>query len=441
MAAIAGNVNVHPFSINEIVYLIISLFLLFCSACVSASEVAYFSLTPKQLTEIKKSGSKASRLVLAHHEHPRRLLATILIANNFVNIAIVILTTFVITSTVNFSGNFVLAFVVQVVAVTFLLLMFGEILPKVFAAQHPIWTSRNMALPLSFLDKLFSPISFLLLRSTYFLDRRVQKKGLDITMDDLSNAIDITGNDKSIEEEEQKMLKGIVNFGNIDAIEIMTARVDVAAIDINTPYPKVLQTIVESGYSRIPAFRDSFDNIEGILYIKDLLKHLEKGPGFQWNKILRPAFFVPENIKLNALLQDFREKKNHMAIVVDEYGGTQGIITLEDIIEEITGEINDEFDTEEIIFSQIDERNYIFEAKTQLHDFCKIIGIDDSLFDDVKGESETLAGLLLELKGEIPPRNVEIKCKNFLFKVESVDKRRIKRIRVTLPKENPKIEE
>jgi gliding motility-associated protein GldE len=295
-----------------------------------------------------------------------------------------------------------------------------------------------MALPMSFLRKLFWPLSMLLVKSTNLIDKRIARKGHEITMDDLSEALDITTSDTDTPEEEKKILKGIVKFGDIAVREIMRARIDVTALDEKTPFNRILDTIVEAGYSRVPVFHESFDNVTGILYIKDLLAHLNKTGDFNWQQLQRPAFFVPENKRISDLLHEFQLRKIHMAIVVDEYGGTSGLVTMEDILEEIVGEINDEFDNESdnIPFLRIDDNNFIFEGKTLLNDFCKALGIQDRIFSEAKGESDTLAGLMLELAGKIPEKNESLKFENFTFQAETVDKRRIKRVKVTLDHNN-----
>jgi len=437
LANITLQLIVNPITFAEVIGFVTIGILLFCSACISASEVAFFSLSPSQINDIQKQVDKKDEKTHFFLERPNQLLATILIANNFINIGIVVLSTFVINKIFTFHEGFIIAFFIQVIAVTALILFFGEIVPKVYAAKYPQKIARFMTTPLTILNSIFTPLSFLLVSSTRYFDKRISKKGIDITMTDLSNAIEITRDDNNIEEDEEKMLKGIVRFGNIDVSEVMTSRMDVVAVDSSVSYNKLLDIIQECGYSRIPVYKESFDNIEGILYVKDLLKHLDESENFPWQTLLRKAFFVPENKKLNDLLREFQEKKIHLAIVVDEYGGTQGIITLEDIIEEIVGDINDEFDTEESIFTKIDNFTYIFEAKTQLNDFCKTLGLPDDLFDDVKGESESIAGLILEIKGDIPEKGEEFVCKKIKFSIDLVDARRIKRVKIVLPSAKP----
>ncbi|MDP2423484.1 MAG: gliding motility-associated protein GldE [Bacteroidales bacterium] len=422
-----------PISLEFILLSLGALVLLFFSALISGAEVAFFSLTPHEIHDLREKESKRTKNMLKLIETPKKLLATILIANNFVNVSIIIILTLISLNWFNLAASPVLAFIVQVIVVTSLILLLGEIVPKVLAANFSLRYARRVTPFMHILSSVFSPLAILLVRSTSFIDKRIARKGHDISLSELSKAIEITSG-KTTPEEEKMILKGIVKFGNIDVKEIMKSRIDVSTVDIETPFSELLSFILDSGYSRIPVYEGSFDQIAGILYIKDLLPFLDQPDSFDWRKLLRQAFFVPENKKINDLLQEFRSKKIHLAIVVDEYGGTSGIVTLEDVIEEIVGEINDEFDieSEDIIYSKLDNNNYVFEGKTLLNDFCKIIGVDDKIFMQVKGESDTLAGLLLELMGKIPEKDESISFNKFVFKVESVDKRRIKRIRVTV---------
>jgi len=405
--------------------------LLFVSAMVSGSEIAYFSLTHNHISKIRKQKHPTDRKVLSLLERPNRLLATILITNNVINIAIIVLSTFVFSALFELDLHPVLQFLIQVVSVTFLILLFAEILPKVYAARHPVRFSAIMASPLLMLRRLLFPLSSLLVKTTRIIDKRMEKKRPNLSLHELSHALEITS-DESTSEEDKKLLRGIVRFGNIYVREIMKSRVDVVAVEKETPFGELIKVIRDAGYSRIPVYREKFDNVEGILYIKDLLPHLDKNDDFKWQELLRNAFFVPESKRINDLLKEFQEKKIHMAIVVDEYGGTAGLVTLEDILEEIVGEINDEFDMEEAIYSKIDDANFVFEGKTLLKDFCKIVGIDDDVFDEIRGEADTLAGLILEIKQEIPFKGAKIKYQHFEFEIEGVDKRRIKRIKVKI---------
>ncbi len=427
---------VQPFSITILISLLSMLVLLFFSAMISGSETAFFSLTPQHLSELRESHTSSGKLMLWLLERPKRLLATILIANNFVNVAIVILSSYITALWFNIASFPVLAFLVQVIVITALILLLGEILPKMYASVYPVRFAKNMAGILKGLIQLFYPFSSLLVKSTSFLDKRIARKSHAISRSELSDAIEITAGE-STPEEGKKILQGIVKFGDIEVKEIMRSRVDVVALDIQASYTEVMEVIVKSGFSRIPVYTDNFDNINGILYVKDLLPHLDKDTHYNWEKLTRDAFFVPENKKINDLLQEFQERKIHLAIVVDEYGGTSGIITLEDVLEEIVGEITDESDsgTEEFVYEKFDEHTYIFEGKTTINDFCKIIEIDDDIFDEIKGESDSLAGLILELEGKIPEQGDETSFRNYVFKIVEVDLKRIKRIRVTITEE------
>ncbi len=407
------------------------LLLLFFSAMVSGSEIAFFSLTHNHLEHFKKQKSHSDKKILALLERPNHLLATILIANNVINIAIIVLSTLVFRSFYEMAIHPVVAFILQVALVTFLILLFAEVLPKVYASRYPERFSATMSGPLLVLRKIFQPLSALLVKTTRIIDRRMDKKRPNLSMDELSHALEITVDD-STDEEDKKLLRGIVRFGNTYVREIMKSRVDVIAVEYKTPFQELIRVIQNAGYSRIPVYRDSFDNVAGILYIKDLLPHLEKEKDFEWQSLLRDAFFVPESKRINELLKEFQEKKIHLAIVVDEYGGTSGLVSLEDILEEIVGEINDEFDMEEAIYSKIDQNTFVFEGKTLLKDFCKIVGADDDVFNEVRGEADTLAGLILEIKQEIPYQGDKIRFKDFEFEIEGVDKRRIKRIKVNV---------
>jgi putative hemolysin len=425
-------------TINIIIAVVIILLLLLCSGAISASEIAYFSLSPSELNELHTKKSSTHTMILNLLSRPKRLLATILIGNNFLNVAIVMLSTFITASMADFSEHPVLGFIIQVIVVTSLILLIAEIMPKVYATRNTLAIASMMARPLTFLLKLFYPLNLWLVKSTNFIDKRMANRKYTLTMDDLSTAIDITA-DGTVNEEDTKIMKSITRFGDINAREIMRPRVDVTAVDETITYHQLLKIVIESGYSRIPVYRETPDQVTGILYIKDLLPHLDQQDTFEWVKLVRPVFFVPEKKPINDLLQEFQEKKIHLAVVVDEYGGTSGIITLEDIIEEIVGDINDEFDseTEGVMFSKQDEHNYIFEGKTQLNDFCKIVGIEDRIFEDAKGESDTLAGLILELAGKMPEIHESIAFENYFFRIEALDKRRIKRVKVTINEPEP----
>jgi gliding motility-associated protein GldE len=436
--AFVTNVVVNPPDFKVIIGLIVLVLLLFISALMSGSEVAFFSLRPEDIEKLKTNKSKKAAMVLKLHSMPDKLLSTILVVNNMVNIAIVLLAAFISTRIFDFSSSPVLGFIVEAVVITFLLLFFGEIMPKVFATKNQVPMALFMAYPMSFLETLFKPVTSLLILSTSFVKKRSGARHANISMDDLSDALELASDDIN---EDEKILKGIVNFGNINVSEIMCPRIDVTAIDIKLGFNKVKSIIIESGFSRIPVYFGSFDSVKGILYAKDILPYTNSPDNFKWQALTRPPHFVPETKKINELLKEFQIKKIHMAVVIDEYGGTSGIITLEDVLEEIVGEITDESDEDETMYRKIDDRTYIFEGKILLNDFFKIIEADDDPFEEVRGESETLAGLILELTGEIPQKGQVITYRNFIFRIESADKRRIKEIRLELADDNEKNKE
>lgn len=411
------------FDLIDIIFVVILLFLLLCSALASASEVAYFSLTPRDLDKIKEKGYHK---VLHLLKKPNLLLSTILITNNFVNVGIVILSTYLVNTLFNFSNYPILGFIIQVILVTFIILLVGEIIPKLYANRKQIKMAIIMAGPLTFLTYLFRPLSMLLIKSTSVISKRMSKKD-GLSIDQLSKALELT-EDAEINEEKD-ILEGIVRFSNIDAIDIIQPRINITALDIEDSFDYVKDIVIEHGYSRLPVFRENLDNIEGILYVKDLLAHLKEPLNFNWQSLIRPAYFVPETKKINDLLEEFQLKKVHMAIVVDEYGGTSGIVTMEDILEEIVGEINDEYDEKEENFVRLQNNTYIFEACTLLNDFIKIVDADQDSFKDIEGEADTLAGLILEIKGELPKKSEIITYHEHKFTVLEVDNRRIKKIK------------
>ncbi len=408
--------------------------LLISSALISGSEVAFFSLKPSDVQILEEGNARSDKQLIELRDNPKKLLATILISNNLVNIGIVILSSFVIKELVDFNGNELLEFLVKVIGITFVLLLFGEVLPKVYASRNSLAFSRLMAIPLRTLSWFFSPLSLLLVSSGNFLNRAKRESNSTLSVDDLSQALELT-QEPVAGIEEQRILEGIVKFGNTTVKQIMKPRMDVVAIEQSTSYKEVLSCILNSGYSRIPVFQETFDQISGILYIKDLLPFIESSEELDWQKMLRKAIFVPEAKKIDDLLQEFREKRIHMAVVVDEFGGTSGIVTLEDIIEEIVGDISDEFDDDDLIYSKLDDFNYVFEGKTPLNDFYKVLGIDGELFETNKGESDTLAGFILEIGGRILTINDRIDFNEFQFVVEALENRRIQRIKVSL--QNP----
>lgn len=419
-------------SVGAYIALALGLLLLFCSAFVSGSEIAFFSLSPSDLNELEERRTATDRRILQLLEDSERLLATILCSNNFVNVAIIMLLTYFFHQSIDFGQNTLLEFLLMTVVLTFLLLLFGEIMPKIASAQNPLRMSRMCAPVYGVLVKLWWPVSSLLMKSTRIanvLDRAPQQ----LSVDDLEQALELT--DKKDIADEQQMLKGIIRFGGEMAREVMTPRVDMVDLDVKTPFPEVIKCIVENNYSRIPVFAGSEDHITGILYIKDLLPHLNKPANFRWQTLVRPATFVPETKMIDDLLRDFQAQKVHIAIVVDEFGGTSGLVTMEDIIEEIVGEINDEYDEEERSYTRLNQNTYVFEAKTLLSDFRKIMQLDDDALDDVAGDADTLAGLLLEIKGEFPQEHERIRHGRFTFEVMEMDERRIVKIKVIVGKE------
>ena len=413
---------------GAIIAILLAVLLLYASGFVSASEIAFFSLSPVDLSEIEEGKHTSDRRISALLNDSERLLATILISNNFVNVTIIMLCNYFFASTIHFGNSVILEFLLITVVLTFLLLLFGEIMPKIYSAQNTLKFCRKAAPAISFLKKFFSPLSALLVRSSFLVNRCVAKRNYNISVDELSQALELT--DKSEISEESNILEGIIRFGEETAKEVMTSRLDMVDLEINTPYSDVLKCIVENAYSRIPVYAESRDNIKGILYIKDLLPHLGKGDNFRWQTLVRPAYFVPETKMIDDLLRDFQANKIHIAIVVDEFGGTSGIVTMEDIIEEIVGEINDEYDDEERTYVKLNDRTYIFEAKTLLSDFYKIMKIDSDLFERVEGDADTLAGLLLEIKGEFPVLHERLDYENYHFEVLEMNTRRILKVKV-----------
>lgn len=422
-----------------IVSIAVLLILLLFSALISGAEVAFFSLTPSDL-EIgpDNKASRKTKTVSLLLEKPKKLLATILVANNFINIAIVLLFDslgqkwFAGLNQVYFGVN--IRFVVEVGVVTFLILLFGEILPKVYASRNSLSFATFMALPLKVLDVLCTPLSVPMQAITVSIQEKFGKQKVNISVGQLSQALELT-DQKETTTEEQKILQGIVTFGTTDTKQVMKNRMDIFALNQDLPYHKILPLIIENGYSRIPVYEDNVDTITGILYVKDLIPHID-AKTLDWNSLIRAPYFVPENKKLDDLLNEFKKMKMHLAIVVDEYGGTSGLISLEDIIEEIVGEISDEFDDQDLIFSKLDENNYVFEGKTPLKDFYKVIGLEDfTVFEDQKGEAETLAGFLLEISKGFPKQNEVLTYHNFLFTIEAFENKRIKQIKLSiLPK-------
>ncbi|MFD2187682.1 gliding motility-associated protein GldE [Aquimarina celericrescens] len=433
-------ISLFVFDLMQTFNLALLLVLLFFSALISGSEVALFSLTSTDLKE-EENSSKNIRIISKLLSSPKKLLATILVANNFINIAIVLL--FDSIGEIYFNnldytwfGWINVRFVVEVGVATFLILLFGEILPKIYASRNRVKFSNFMAKPLGVLDWILSPVSFPMRRITVGIHNRLGKQKSNLSVDQLSQALELTS-DHDTTVEEKKILEGIVSFGNTDTKQVMKPRMDIFALNNASTYKEIMPQVVENGYSRIPVFEENIDKVIGILYVKDLLPHVNK-TDYAWTTLLRDPYFVPENKKLDDLLNDFKVKKNHLAIVVDEYGGTSGLISLEDIIEEIVGDISDEFDDEDLIFSKLDDNNYVFEGRTTLKDFYKVLKLEDnSIFESRKGDSETIAGLLLEISGSFPRPGEKIALNNYVFKIEALDNKRIKQVKLTInEKEN-----
>lgn len=427
-----------PFDFVVILSISILAVLLFFSGLFSSTETALFSLSPSQLETLKQNqNNKTSGLILGLLSKPKQLLASLLIANNLVNVAIVILSSYTVHLMFNFDKQPVLALLIQVGAITMMIVMIGEVLPKIFATHRPLAIAHFVAPIIYVCSKMLFPFTWLLVSASGFIDRYIIRKGYDVNMEELSHAIDMaTGT--GTHADEKKILKSIVRFGNIDVKQIMKARIDIVAISNSLTLSQVLDSIREHGYSRIPVFEKDIDHIKGILNIKDLIPHLDKGEGFQWQSLVRPPYFVPENKKINDLLNEFQEKKMHLAIIVDEYGTVTGLVSLEDILEEIVGEISDEFDEEEINYSKLDDNTFILEGKVLLTDMTRLLNLDMEMFNEVQGSPSTLAGLIIEISGRIPQKDEKIEFKNMLFTIEASDRRRIKRVKVTIkePKEN-----
>ena len=426
-----GDVVLQQPTTGVIIATILAAVLLLMSAFASGSEIAFFSLSPSDVAELEDGKFDADKKIQNLRDDSERTLATILIANNFVNVTIIMLLNYVIAGVISFGERaLLLQFLFTTVILTFLLLLFGEIMPKVYARQDPLKFCRRCVGGIMFARKLFWPIENILLKSGMMAEKIIQKENHVLSVDDLEQALELT--DKNDIKDEQNMLKGIIRFGDETAKEVMTSRQNIVDLDIRSNYADVLKCIEDNNYSRIPVYQDNTDNIRGILYIKDLLPHLTKSSNFRWQSLIRPPYFVPETKKIDDLLREFQENKVHIAIVVDEFGGTSGIVTLEDILEEIVGEINDEYDEEEKFYSKLNYNTFIFEGKTLLTDLCRILNVDDEEFEEVEGDADTLAGLLLEIKGDFPSIHEKIDYKNYTFEVMNVEKRRISKIKVTV---------
>lgn len=426
---ISSYITVNPISPSILISILLAFFLILLSGFASASEIAFFSLSPADLEAMDPDKSPLDMLVQKLRDDSERTLATILITNNLVNVTIIMLCNYILTNLLTFSAEW-LQFLCVTILLTFLLLLFGEIIPKVYGNTNPLAFCRKAVKGVMFFRKLFWPIETILLKSGAFAEKVLQKENRQLSIDDLEQALELT--DKSDIKDEQSMLQGIIRFGDETAKEVMTSRQDIIDLDIRCSYEDVLKCIVDNNYSRIPVYQDNKDNIRGVLYIKDLLPHLSKPANFRWQSLIRPPYFVPETKKIDDLLREFQENKVHIAIVVDEFGGTSGIVTLEDILEEIVGEINDEYDEEEHNYTKLDANSYIFEGKTLLNDFTKILNLPDDEFDDIEGDADSLAGLLLEIKGDFPAVHEILKYKRYTFEVLEIDERRISKVKVII---------
>jgi gliding motility-associated protein GldE len=421
LAAIAGS------PLTLLTEIIILIFLIIASAFISGSEVAYFSLTPNDMEELQHRKGSRPAAALKLLAKPDRLLSTILVANNIINIAIIILAAFISSRMFDLSNNPILSFIIEVVVITFILLLFCEIIPKVLATRSQLKFSLMMAPALTLVSGILKPLASLLSYSSFFVKRRPRSRDAGLSIDDLSVALDLTS---SGIKDEKEILKGVVRFGNTNTSAIMCPRIDVTALDFSKGFHTIMEEVVESGFSRIPVYSGSFDNVRGILFVKDLLPHLGKPDNFRWQTLIRPAYVIPETKKISELLKEFQTKKIHMAIVVDEYGGTSGLVTLEDVLEEIVGEITDETDEEELLFRETGKGTWVFDGKILMNDFYRITGLEDDPFEDVRGDAETLAGVLLELLEEIPVKGRVISAGGFTFTIETIENRRIREITV-----------
>jgi len=436
-------IEVHDFfSLGTGVLLLVILVLIVCSALMSGSEVAYFSLTHDQLAQLDEHGlTEKEKRVLKLAESPGYLLATILIANNLFNIGIIMTTNYLCNKVFTFKEFYFLSaeatnFIVTVVIITFILVLFGEVLPKVYATNRNMELSKFTSGPLTFFRNAFNPISTFLVSSTKIIENKLQSSNAntaELNIEEIDKAIELVSGDEESAKDDIAMLKGIVKFGNISVKQIMKARVDVVAVENNTGFDELCQLVIESGHSRIPVYKGDFDEIKGLVYAKDLIEYINKPSSFDWDSLIRPAYFVPESKKIDDLLKEFKKKRIHMAIVVDEYGGTSGLVTLEDILEEVVGEITDEFDKEsEVKFEQLGDNSFCFEGKTPLRDICKILELPIETFEEMSGESDSLAGLILEVEGDFPVKNVELRHGNFVFTVLEQEDNRIEKVKIDL---------
>ena len=430
-----SDISFNPISLGVVIAILITIVLLGMSAFASASEIAYFSLSPSDLSELSEERTEQDKAINMLRDDSERTLATILITNNFVNVTIIMLCHYIFTSLVYFGEKaYWLQFLIVTVLLTFLLLLFGEIIPKVYSRENPLAFCRRSVNGILFFRRLFWVFETILLRSGFLASKVIKNDQQMLSVDELEHALELT--DKNDIKEEQKMLQGIVRFGDETVREVMTSRQDIVALNINSPFSDVLKSIVENNYSRIPVYQNNDDNIKGVLYIKDLLPHLAKPTSFKWQTLMRPPHFVPETKRLDDMMKDFKENKVHIAIVVDEFGGTSGLITLEDILEEIVGEINDEYDEEDTSYSKLNYNTYVFDGKTLLSDVTKILEVDDDYFSGIEGDADSLAGLLLEIKGDFPTMHERIEYRNFMFEILKVDGRRISKVKITISANN-----
>ncbi len=405
--------------------------LVFLSACYSGSENALFSLSKLNLEELLETQGSRANAISFLVRNPKRLLATILIANTFVNIGVVLVNTYLFSIVFNFHAYPLFGFLFEVVVVTFVLVLFGEVIPKVYSFQYNMKVTKLLAIPLYYTYKFFQPLVFVLEKSTSIIDKRITKKGHILSADELNHAIEITS-EKDAPKQEKNILKSVVNFGNTNVRQIMRQRPDIVGVDIECTFKQLMLQIVDSGYSRVPVYEERLDHIKGILFTKDLLQHIHEDDSFDWRTLLRDAYFVPESKKIDDLLKEFQTKRMHLAIVADEFGGTSGLVSMEDIVEEIFGEIQDEFDEDEHIYTRINNYTFVFEGKMLINDMCRYMEVHPEVFDEIRNDAETLGGMLLELNSYLPKLGQEIKFKNFSFKIESVDTRKIKRVKVTI---------
>ena len=419
----------HPITTGTVIAVLLTAFLLWVSGFASGSEIAFFSLSPQDLEELDADKNPCDARIEQLRNDSERTLATILIANNFVNVTIIMLCNYIFSSLVQFKVAW-LEFIVITVLLTFMLLLFGEIMPKIYSRQAPLKFCRKAVSGIMFLRKVFWPLETILIKSGMIAEKAVPKESRQLSVDDLEQALELTDEDDI--KDEQSMLQGIIRFGDETANDVMTPRQDIENIEIHSSFKEVLQFINDNNYSRIPVYQDNEDNIRGVLYIKDLLPYISKPEGFRWQSLIRPPYFVPETKRLDDLLREFQENKIHIAIVVDEFGGTSGLVTLEDILEEIVGEINDEYDEDVKPYTKLNNNTYIFEGKILLSDFCKVLQVDDDEFDDVAGDADSLAGLLLELKGDFLSLHEKLSYKQYTFEVMEVEERRISRVKVTI---------